>query len=183
MVHQGRQELIRNFLESHSTESSIAGEQGVPRERWRHCSARNRFQGGRRDDLPLRQDEIGIEPGLAKQAQYLQVSRRPHCSALSPWSGRLGNETDRSPFHSVAAHKRLRTMASSNNAAGAAGSSSQDCSICLNSIAVSSLDPRWPMLQMILFFVCANRIMYSRASRSLLHRALTHGISNVCDRY
>ncbi|GAB0134024.1 hypothetical protein EsDP_00002410 [Epichloe bromicola] len=35
----------------------------------------------------------------------------------------------------VAAHKRLRTMASSNNAAGAAGSSSQDCSICLNSIA------------------------------------------------
>ncbi|KAG5929564.1 hypothetical protein E4U53_002431 [Claviceps sorghi] len=35
----------------------------------------------------------------------------------------------------VAAHKRLRTMATSNNAAGAASSSSQDCSICLNSIA------------------------------------------------
>lgn len=35
----------------------------------------------------------------------------------------------------VAAHKRLRTMATSNSAAGAAASSSQDCSICLNSIA------------------------------------------------
>ncbi|KAG5979539.1 hypothetical protein E4U55_005058 [Claviceps digitariae] len=35
----------------------------------------------------------------------------------------------------VAAHKRLRTMATSNNAAGASSSSSQDCSICLNSIA------------------------------------------------
>ncbi|KAG6103907.1 hypothetical protein E4U31_002424 [Claviceps sp. LM219 group G6] len=36
----------------------------------------------------------------------------------------------------VAAHKRLRTMATSNNvASGAASSSSQDCSICLNSIA------------------------------------------------
>ncbi|KAG6004486.1 hypothetical protein E4U21_001058 [Claviceps maximensis] len=35
----------------------------------------------------------------------------------------------------VAAHKRLRTMATSNNAAGAGSSSSQDCSICLNSIA------------------------------------------------
>ncbi|KAG6049083.1 hypothetical protein E4U39_006591 [Claviceps sp. Clav50 group G5] len=37
---------------------------------------------------------------------------------------------------SVAAHKRLRTMATSHNvASGAASSSSQDCSICLNSIA------------------------------------------------
>ncbi|KAJ4165834.1 hypothetical protein LMH87_007447 [Akanthomyces muscarius] len=35
----------------------------------------------------------------------------------------------------VAAHKRLRTMASANTAAGAAANSSQDCSICLNSIA------------------------------------------------
>ncbi|KAK2592557.1 hypothetical protein QQS21_009737 [Conoideocrella luteorostrata] len=35
----------------------------------------------------------------------------------------------------VAAHKRLRTMASSNNAAGSTGTNSQDCSICLNSIA------------------------------------------------
>ncbi|TQV95480.1 FHA domain-containing protein [Cordyceps javanica] len=35
----------------------------------------------------------------------------------------------------VAAHKRLRTMASANAATGAASGSSQDCSICLNSIA------------------------------------------------
>ncbi|KGQ07648.1 E3 ubiquitin-protein ligase DMA2 [Beauveria bassiana D1-5] len=35
----------------------------------------------------------------------------------------------------VAAHKRLRTMVSANTAAGAAANSSQDCSICLNSIA------------------------------------------------
>ncbi|KAG5995723.1 hypothetical protein E4U43_002977 [Claviceps pusilla] len=35
----------------------------------------------------------------------------------------------------LAAHKRLRTMATNNNAAGTASSSSQDCSICLNSIA------------------------------------------------
>ncbi|KAJ6784573.1 hypothetical protein PWT90_11271 [Aphanocladium album] len=39
----------------------------------------------------------------------------------------------------VAAHKRLRTMASGNTAAGAAANSSQDCSICLNSIAVCPL--------------------------------------------
>ena len=37
----------------------------------------------------------------------------------------------------MAAHKRLRTMA--NSAAAAAGSNSQDCAICLNSIAVGAL--------------------------------------------
>ncbi|PNY24812.1 Uncharacterized protein TCAP_05249, partial [Tolypocladium capitatum] len=35
----------------------------------------------------------------------------------------------------MAAHKRLRTMASSGAASSPSGSSSQDCSICLNSIA------------------------------------------------
>lgn len=35
----------------------------------------------------------------------------------------------------MAAHKRLRTMASSGGASAAGSSSSQDCSICLNSIA------------------------------------------------
>lgn len=46
--------------------------------------------------------------------------------------GRFYTLLNADQLQSMAAHKRLQTMASS----GAAGTSSQDCSICLSSIAV-----------------------------------------------
>lgn len=72
---------------------------------------------------------------------------------------------------SMAAHKRLRTMASKTSAVS---NSSQDCSICLNSIAVC------PFL--ILCYLL-NTDFRSPANHCLSRHVLTHGISNASSRF
>lgn len=128
MVHQGRQEQQRHLFKPYPTEPTRPGIQAISRQRRRCRTARHRFQRGRRDDIPLRQDATGVESGLAEQAEQVQVrsrTRREETMILT------------SPY-SMNSHKRLWNMTKSDGPTGQ--NYSQDCSICLNSIAVRFVD-------------------------------------------
>ena len=79
----------------------------------------------------MRQDSSGDQPSVAEDTQQLQVS-----------PSRMRKENDSNAPFSVQTHKRLRDLgktAASKKDSDTASVHSSECSICLMSIAVSSV--------------------------------------------